>query len=58
MGPGWCVQQTNFRWWDQDDVSGKLTSEDSENDSFPKLKGCDGFELLQCTANGRDLNML
>ena len=40
------------------DVYNKLTSEDSENDGFPKLKDCGGFELLQCTANCRDLEVL
>ena len=35
------------------DMYNKLTSEDSENGGFPKLKGCGGFELLQCTANCR-----
>ena len=35
-----------------------LTSEDSENGGFRKLKGCGGFELLQCTANYRDLEVL
>ena len=35
-----------------------LTSEDSENGGFWKLKGCGGFELLQCTANCRDLEVL
>ena len=33
----------------EEDVYNKLTSEDSENGGFPKLKGCGGFELLQCT---------
>ena len=36
----------------------KLTSEDPENGGFPKLKGCGGFELLQCTANCRNLEVL
>ena len=36
----------------------KLTSEDPENGGFPKLKGCGSFELLQCTTNSRDLEVL
>ena len=36
----------------------KLTSEDPENGGFPELKGCGGFELLQCTANWRNLEVL
>ena len=39
-------------------VYNKLTSEDSENGGFPKLKSCGNFELLQCTANCRDLKVL
>ena len=35
-----------------------LTSEDLENGGLPKLTGCGGFELLQCTANCRDLEVL
>ena len=42
----------------EEDVYNKLTSEDSENGGFPKLKGCGGFELLQCTANCSDLEVL
>ena len=41
----------------EEGVYNKLTSEDSENGGFPELKGCDGFELLQCTANCRDLEV-
>ena len=42
----------------EEDVYNKLTSEDSENGGIPKLKGCGGFELLQCTANWSDLEVL
>ena len=42
----------------EQDVYNKLTSEDPENGGFPKLKGCGGFELLQCTANCRNLEVL
>ena len=40
------------------DLCNKLTSEDSENGSFRKLKGCGGFELLQCAADCKDLEIL
>ena len=42
----------------EQEVYKKLTSEDSENGGFPKLKGCGEFELLQCTANCRDLEVV
>ena len=40
------------------DVYKKLSSEDSENSGFTKLKGCDGCEHLQCTKNCSDLEFL
>ena len=42
----------------EQEVYNKLTSADPENGGFPKLKDCGGFELLQCTANCRDLEVL
>ena len=41
----------------EQDVYNKWISEDPENGGFPKLKGCGGFELLQCTANCRNLEV-
>ena len=29
--------------------------EDGETEGFPKLRGCGGFEILQCLPNSRDL---